>query len=155
MFNATDMYLTLQGKSKRTSDRETPRVIEGVLQDGLQNTATPTVNTISVTPYFQQTYYTSMPEEEFVQKDVNYLRLRDLTLSYTLPANALKRMKFFKNLGFFVTGNDLILLSNYRGADPSVNGNTAGSNGVGGMGFDYGSLPTPVAVNFGLKASFK
>jgi hypothetical protein len=61
----------------------------------------------------------------------------------------------FKSLGLFITGSDLVLMTNYRGADPSVNGNTAGSNGVGGMGIDYGSLPTPVAVNVGIKAIFK
>ncbi len=155
VFNATDMYLTLQGKSQRTADRERPRVVDGVLLDGLQNTASPTVNTISITPYFQQAYYTGMPEEEFIEHDVNYFRLRDITLSYSLPENLIKNLKVFKSLGLFVTGSDLVLMTNYRGADPSVNGNTAGSNGVGGMGFDYGSLPNPMALNFGLKAIFK
>ena len=155
VFDTTDYFLTLQGKGKRTADRERPRVIQGVLQDGLQNTATPTINTIAITPYFQQTYFTSMPEEEFIEHNVNYLRLRDITLSYTLPANMLKKMGGFKSLGLFITGNDLVLATNYRGADPSVNGNTAGSNGVGGMGIDYGSLPAPMSLNFGLKAIFK
>ena len=155
VFNATEMYLTLQGKSMRTKDRETPRIIDGVLADGLQNSATPTKNTIVVIPYFQQGYYTSMPEEEFVEKDVNWFRLRDLTLTYTLPANMLKSLKAFKSLTIFMTGNDLVLLTNYRGADPSSNGNTAASYGVGAFGFDYGNLPTPVSFNFGLKASFK
>ena len=155
IFNATEYYLTLQGKSQRTADRERPRIIEGVLQDGLQNSPTPTKNTIVIVPYFQQTYYTGMPEEEFVEHDVNWFRLRDITLSYNLPENFLKGLRVFRSLGVFVTGNDLILMTNYRGADPSVNGNTAGSNGVGGMGIDYGSLPTPLALNFGLKAIFK
>ena len=155
IFDATDMYLTRQGKSQRNNDRETPRVVQGVLQDGLQNTATPTINTIVLTPYFQQTYYTSMPEEEFIEHNVNWLRLRDVTLNYTLPTNMLKRIKLFKSLGIFVTGNDLVLFTNYRGADPAVSGNTASANGVGGMGFDYGSLPTPLALNFGIKAVFK
>jgi hypothetical protein len=155
VFNATEMYLTYQGKSQRTADRETPRVIQGVLADGLQNSANPTVNNISVTPYFQSGYYTSMPEEEFIERDVNWFRLRDLTLSYTLPAKMLKSLRVFKTLGVFVTGNDLILLTNYRGADPASNGNTAASFGVGAWGFDYGNMPAPRALNFGIKASFK
>jgi hypothetical protein len=53
-----------------------------------------------------------------------------------------------------MTGNDLILITNYRGTDPQVNGNTAGSRGVGGFGFDYGTLPTPLGLNFGLRAGF-
>ncbi len=155
VFNATEMYLTLQGKSMRTKDRETPRVIDGVLADGLQNTATPTKNTIAIIPYFQQGYYTSMPEEEFVEKDVNWFRLRDLTLTYSLNENLLKRLKAFRTLSIFMTGNDLVLLTNYRGADPSSNGNTAGSFGVGAFGFDFGNLPTPTSFNFGVKATFK
>ena len=155
VFNGTDMYLTLQGKSKRTADRERPRVINGVLNDGLQNSSNPTVNTISVVPYFQQGYYTGMPEEEFIEHDVDWFRLRDITLNYTLPDNMLKNIKIFKSLGIFITGTDLVLLTNYRGADPGTSGNTAASNGVGSFGFDYGNLPAPMSLNFGLKATFK
>jgi len=35
-----------------------------------------------------------------------------------------------------------------------VNGNTAGSTGVGAFGFDYGTLPSPLQLNLGLRASF-
>jgi len=157
VFNATEMYLTLQGKSPRTADRETPRVIKGVLMDGLQNTNTPTPNTIAVTPYFTSAYYSNtnnIAEEEFVQKDVNYFRLRDVTLSYTVPSSLINKWRFIKSLSIFGTGNDLLLITNYRGADPAVNGNTAGSTGVGAFGFDYGTLPAPISVNFGLRAGF-
>jgi hypothetical protein len=155
VFDATEMYLTTTGKSLRTADRMTPRVIAGVLQDGKENSATPTVNTIVVVPYFQQSYYTGMPEEEFVEKDVNWFKLRDLTLSYTFSDKMLHGAKYFSSLGVFFTGNDLVLLTNYRGADPSTSGNTASANGVGGMGFDYGNLPSPTSFSFGLKATFK
>ncbi|MGH2553077.1 MAG: hypothetical protein ACRDEB_05135, partial [Chitinophagaceae bacterium] len=80
---------------------------------------------------------------------------RDLTLTYTLPDNLLRNLKVFKTLGLFITGNDLVLLTNYRGADPATSGNTAASNGVGSFGFDYGNLPAPVSINFGFKATFK
>ena len=49
------MYLTTLGKSAKTADRMTPRVVSGILQDGLENTATPTRNTILVTPYYNNT----------------------------------------------------------------------------------------------------
>ncbi len=154
VFDATEQYLTYQGKSTKTSDRETPRIVKGVLNDGLQNSANPTPNTIVITPYYLQTYYTSMPDEEFMQHHVNWLRLRDITVSYNMPASKIKRFKAFKSLGFFITGNDLILLTNYRGADPAVNGNTAAAGGLGAYAFDYGSLPAPISVNFGLRAGF-
>ncbi|MFN8289711.1 MAG: SusC/RagA family TonB-linked outer membrane protein [Chitinophagaceae bacterium] len=154
IFNATDMYLTLQGVSKRTDDRYTPRVIQGVLNDGFQNTATPTRNTITVIPAYNQNYYVLLPEEEFIEKDVNWFRLRDITLKYNFSENAIKNIGFLKSASIFVTANDLILMTNYSGADPAVNGNTAGTRGVGGWGFDYGNVPSPVSVNFGIRVGF-
>jgi TonB-linked SusC/RagA family outer membrane protein len=157
IFNANDMYLTIQGKSIRASDRKTPRVVDGVLRDGLENTDNPTKNNIVVTPYYTNAYYgatTGMPEEEYVQKDVNWLRLRDITINYSAPQSLVRKLKGFKSLGFFVTGNDLVLLTNYKGVDPAINGNTASSNGVGGFGFDYGNLPTSLSLNVGIRAGF-
>ncbi len=154
IFNGTDMYLTLQGISKRTDDRYTPRIINGVLNDGLQNSAAPTRNTIVVIPAYNQAYYTLLPEEEFIEKDINWFRLRDITLRYTFSQNMVKNMGFVKSLGVFVTANDLILMTNYTGADPASNGNTSATRGVGGWGFDFGNVPAPVSVNFGIRAGF-
>lgn len=155
VFNATNMYLTLRGKSTLTDDRKTARVVTGVLNDGLQNTATPTRNTIAIIPYDLQSYYTTrMPEEEFIQKNVNWMRLRDLTLSYTFPASMIKKYSFLRSMSAFVTASDLILITNYLGADPAVSGNTAGTRGVGGFGFDYGNIATPIGINVGLRANF-
>ncbi|MBS1566301.1 MAG: hypothetical protein JST39_18100, partial [Bacteroidetes bacterium] len=58
-----------------------------------------------------------------------------------------------KSLSIFATGNDLILITNYNGADPAVNGNTAGTRGVGAYAFDYGNIATPKAFNFGLRVT--
>lgn len=133
----------------------TPRVIDGVLNDGLQNTANPTRNNIVVIPYFQQDYYTTtMPEEEFIEKNINWLRLRDVTLTYNLNSVISKKQKFFKTLSVFVTGNDLLMFTNYSGADPMVNGNTAGTRGVGAAGFDFGNIAVPVSFNVGFRTSF-
>lgn len=151
IYNGTEQVLTQLGKSKRTEDRMTPIVVKGVLADGLQNSANPTINTIVVIPYFQSTYYTTLPDEEYIQHDVNWLRLRDITLNYRLSKPL---VKFVKSMSFFVTGNDLVVLSNYRGADASVNANNPGTRGVGGYGLDLGSAPTPLGLSFGLKASF-
>ena len=158
VFNATDMYLTYVGKSERTKDRMQPRVIKGVLNDGLQNSASPTKNTIEVTPYYISNFYynetNGMPDEEFIQKNVNWFRLRDITLSYLLPQQITSRIKGLKSLSIFATGNDLVLFTNYHGADPAVNANNASNTGVGGFGIDYGNVAAPVSWNFGIKANF-
>ena len=95
-----------------------------------------------------------MPEEEFIQKNVNWLRLRDITLNYMIPSTLIHKTKAIKSLSFFVTGNDLVLFTNYEGADPAVNANNPGTAGVGAYGFDYGSPPTPLSLSFGLRANF-
>lgn len=154
IYNGTDQLLTRIGKSGRTADRGTPIIVDGVLNDGLENTANPTKNTLVVVPQYASTYYTTMPDEEFIQKDVNWFRLRDLSLSYSLADKTLKRLKVVKNLSVFVTGSDLILITNYFGADPAVNANNPGTGGIGGYGMDLGSAPTPLGLNFGIRANF-
>ncbi len=155
VFNGNEYYLYVSGLSKRTLDRETPIVINGVLNDGLQNTTNPTKNTITVNPYYRADYYGAgnTTEADFIES-VDWVRLRDATLSYTFPKALLKRQKVISNASVFITGTDLFIITNYTGADPSVNANTAFSRGYGGSGIDYGSISTPRGVNFGLKVQF-
>ena len=153
IYNGTDQLLTGIGKSVRTANRSTPIVINGVLSDGLQNSATPTKNTLEIIPQYSSSYYTTLPDEEFIQKNVNWFRLRDLTLSYSLPQKNFKNIKGLKGLSIFLTGSDLILITNYYGADPAVNANNPGTGGVGGYGLDLGSAPTPLGISFGLRAN--
>ena len=154
VFNGNELFLTTIGRSNLTSNREIPQIFNGVLRDGLENTTTPTKNNIVVLPYLNQGYYTAaFPEEYFIEKDVSFMRLRDLTVSYNFK-NAIKKLKCFKTLSAFVTGNNLILISNYTGADPAVNGTTPGTRGVGAFGFDFGTVPEPISINIGLRAGF-
>ncbi len=154
IYNGTDQALTALGKSARTSDRTTPIVVSGVLNDGLQNSANPTKNTIVINPYFLSSYYTSLPDEEFIEKNVNWLRLRDVSINYTLPKSLMNKIKQVKSVSFFLTGNDLVLITNYHGADPAVNSNNPSTGGVGGYGIDLGSAPTPISYSFGMRANF-
>ncbi len=148
VFNATEHFLTARGLSTRTLDREKPRVIEGVLQDGKENSANPTRNNIVVIPASNPNYYLSISEELFIEKDINWMRLRDVTLSYNFPEGR------FKRASIFVTGTDLFLLTNYSGMDPIVNGNTAATGGSGAAGIDYGNFPMPRGFNVGLRMGF-
>ncbi len=157
VFNGTNMYLTTLGKSYKTADRLTPRVIQGVLANGLENTATPTPNTIAVTPYYNNAYYssTNMPEEDYMEHDINAFRLRDISLSYTMPQAMLARsFRGFRSLSFFLTCNDLVLFTNYSGADPAANGGNASLRGVGAVGFDYGNIAAPLSFNGGFRVGF-
>lgn len=155
VFNGNEYYLYVSGLSKRTLDRETPIVVTGVLNDGLQNTTNPTNNTITVNPYYRADYYAAgnTTESDFIET-VDWVRLRDATLSYAFPKSLLKRQRVISSASVFVTGTDLFIITNYTGADPSVNANTAFSRGYGGSGIDYGSVSTPRGLNFGFKLQF-
>lgn len=155
VFNGNEAMMVLTGTSMKTLDRMQPRIINGVLADGLQNSENPTKNTISITPYYRNDYYdVAFAEADFIE-EVNWVRLRDLTIAYNLSDKFLKRQKVFRSASVFVTGTDLFLITNYSGMDPNVNGlNAATSRGVGGAGIDYGAIPTPRGINFGIRASF-
>ena len=155
VFNGNEAMMMLTGTSLRTLDRMQPRIIEGVLNDGLQNTDNPTANTITIVPYYRNDYYdVAFAEGDFIES-VDWIRLRDITIGYTLPAKLLKRQKVFRNASVFVTGTDLFLITNYSGMDPNVNSlNASTARGVGGAGIDYNAIPNPRGINFGIKASF-
>ena len=150
VFNATEHFLTTRGLTNRTLDRDKPRVLDGVLRDGKENSATPTANTIVVVPAVQPTYYTNISEELFIEKNINWVRLKDVTFRATLPG------KYFKarSASVFVTGTDLFLFTNYSGLDPVVNGNTAAVGGSGGVGIDFGNFATPRGLAFGLSFGY-
>jgi TonB-linked SusC/RagA family outer membrane protein len=150
VFNATEQLLTARGLSERTLDREQPRIIDGVLRDGKENSATPTKNTIVVIPAQQTLYYTDISEELFIEKDVNWVRLRDVTLRFPIPGNLMSA----REATGFITGTDLLLFTNYSGMDPIVNGNTAAVGGSGAAGIDYGNFPMPRGFSFGINMRF-
>jgi TonB-linked SusC/RagA family outer membrane protein len=156
VLNGTDLALTQVGLSPRTLNREQVRIIPGVLQDGLENSANPTRNTIPINPNFQTDYYQGrMFAVDFIEKDIHWLRLRDVSLKYAFGKKALTKLRAFSAVSVFVTGTDLFIITNYSGLDPSANGNTPASGGVGSFAIDLGNTPVPIGINAGIRVSFK
>jgi TonB-linked SusC/RagA family outer membrane protein len=150
VFDATDHWLTARGLNMGTLDRERPRVIKGILRDGKENTANPTANTIVVVPAVNTGYYTAMSEEMFIEKHINWIRLKDVTLSYAVDPKLIRA----RSASVFLTVTDPVLLTNYTGLDPIVNGNDAAVGGSSGVGIDYGNFPIPRGINFGFRVGF-
>jgi TonB-linked SusC/RagA family outer membrane protein len=156
IMNGTAYSMTLNGLHPLTTNREEAIIVPGVLNDGLQETDNPTVNTIQIYPHFSSYYQDGrLYASNFMEKDINWLRLRDVTLRYTLPAKWLSKLKEIDNASVFFTGTDLFLLSNYSGADPSANSNTASTQGIGGYGIDWYAPSTPRSFNMGIRFNFK
>lgn len=155
IFNGNDMYLTRTGLSPRTLNRDQPMVFPGVLKDGKEETDTPTPNTKEITPSANEQYYSVILQpEDFVERDINWVRLRDITLTWTFPKDWLGSQRVFKNLSVFVNGTDLFLSTNYTGADPYVSSTTPATGGAGGFGMDFGKVSLPRTFSAGLSATF-
>lgn len=142
--------LSLESVKFRESD---PVVFNGVLQDGNENTTNPTRNNISVNYDIYATTYTG-GDETWLEKDVNYLRLQELRLSYNLPAKWLSNTPL-SVASVFVSGNDLAVWTNYSGIDAVGNTVSAAAGGSGGEGMDVWSLPNPRGYTIGLNVTFK
>lgn len=154
VYNATGLYLYQLGlHPKSIENREIAQTFNGVLKDGLQNTANPTVNNIAIIPYYNNAFYSSsVIDPEFIEKDVNWLRLRDVSINYMVPAKWLKNHNnVFNTVTIGFTATDLILITNYTGGDPGVNGTTVATGGSGSSGIDYGNLPVPKTFNFNIR----
>ncbi|MGV8091771.1 MAG: TonB-dependent receptor [Mangrovibacterium sp.] len=85
---------------------------------------------------------------DFIVEDASYIRLKSVSLSYNIP---IKRQLLIRNLRLFVTGTNLITLTDYKGFDPEIN-----SKGDKSMmpGIDNGSIPQYKTYSFGINVSF-
>ncbi len=79
---------------------------------------------VSQTPEASQAYG-RVTESNFVIEDASFIRLKTLNLSYNLPKSWIKPLRL-QGAKFFITGQNLVTLTSYKGMDPEVpNGGTA------------------------------
>lgn len=98
--------------------------------------------------------YNWLGSDRFVE-DGSFLRLKQLTLNYTLPKKFLQKSGFTR-LNVFVTGYDLFTWTKYSGQDPEVN-IAGGLDSYGNfqlMGVDEAKTPRPRRVAMGLTLEF-
>lgn len=78
----------------------------------------------------------------------NYFKLHSATLRYTFGDVG----KYLKNLGVYVSANNVFVISKYKGFDPEVNVDKA-LNGIPSLGVDYIGYPTQRTYLLGLNFS--
>lgn len=62
-------------------------------------------------------------------EDASFIRLKTVSISYSLPEKILSKTKFFSSARFFMTGRNLLTFTDFSGADPEVDSNmTLGVN---------------------------
>jgi len=89
-----------------------------------------------------------------------YLRLRNLSLGYSIPASTLKRF-YIERLRFYVQAQNLFTITDYTGLDPEITTQVNGRSGyrsarsdANSLGVDYGNFPTPRIITVGVNVSF-
>ncbi|MDO5105038.1 SusC/RagA family TonB-linked outer membrane protein [Capnocytophaga sp.] len=90
--------------------------------------------------------------QPFTEKDdrlienASYIRMKDITLSYSLSEDILRQIGFFKELRFYTTGRNLLTFTNYRGIDPEFDVSLSPSAG--------GGNPNTKQYTFGIDIKF-
>lgn len=83
-------------------------------------------------------------------EDGSYVRLRTLTIGYTIPTEVAAMFKI-KSMRLYLSGQNLWIHTKYSGYDPEVGifqGNSLNA------GIDYGRYPSPKTIMFGVNLRF-
>ncbi len=143
--------LKLYGMAAITEDRETPTVYEGTKgylnEDG--NLVVEGTNDIPVLQ--DQTYWSTWMDgiEESSVYSTTYVKLREVTLGYSLPASLVGKTPF-KAANIFFTGRNLFLITDYPNFDPETSVGGAGNF----QGLEYVSLPQTRSYGAGIQVTF-
>ena len=86
-------------------------------------------------------------EQDLLIEDGTYLRIRNITLGYTLPKQTLEKYGI-GSVRLYLTGFNPFTFTKYTGYDPEV-----GGNGINTRGVDSGNYP--VARRFVLGVQVK
>lgn len=158
IYSVTASNLLRRGVTTDTQDREGTFIIPGVL--GNPNTGEILTdgngdkieNTIQIGP--NDLYFINLQDvDENLVYDASVIRLRDISLSYSLSKKALERSPF-GNVTFTVSGNNLWYetpnIPKGLNLDPEVLGSGAGN----GKGLDFQNDPSYKQYSFGVKLTF-
>ena len=94
-------------------------------------------------------YVTNDVYSRFVE-DGSFLRLKNVTLGYTLPKKWTQKA-YIKRMRVYATGQNLFCISGYSGYDPEVS--TAGNNPMT-PSLDWGAYPKSRVFTFGIDLQF-
>jgi TonB-linked SusC/RagA family outer membrane protein len=144
-FNRLENFNSAFGIADYTSNRRSFYTFPGNLADGTPNTKQVWLGQaigpdgVNYGEGYYRLYHRSL-SEPFVQ-DASWIRLRSASLSYSLPSKWLPR-KAIRNASVAITGNNLLLRTDYYGLDPESISADSGSNVDGSAGMTYPAART-------------
>ncbi len=83
-------------------------------------------------------------------QDGSFIRLRTVSLSYTLPASVVKNIGL-SSARVYLQGTNLLTFTKYGGLDPEVSSQSANQNTAG---YDWATVPQPKTIQVGLNLTF-
>ena len=105
-------------------------------------------NDVYVNPFDYWSSLLDNTAEPFIY-DASFIKLRELNISYALPARTIKNSPF-QSVSFSFFGRNLLTLyDSVKNIDPESNYNSSN-----GQGFEYGSLPSRRTFGFGINVKF-
>lgn len=153
VYNGTSGVLNGFGVGAATLDRNELVVFPGVAADANGN-PTETVNTLEVvkggtdggTNFYQNYGFVNL--DELTVQDGSWIRLRDVNISYRLPASLIDGLPF-SAITVNANARNVFLITDYTGIDPETNLTGAASNV---FGYDY--FNNPNTRSYGFKLNF-
>jgi TonB-linked SusC/RagA family outer membrane protein len=180
VYNGTEYWMTANGMSPRTANRD-QLTLTGVVKTGETIGYDADNNEVKIPVYEKKEFTfdangtypvsatTSQSGRYIIQQywndyylknsanfmtETNWLRLRSVSLSYSLPKQMLEKTKAIKGCTFSFTGANLLLLTNYKGMDPEVSAAGSGIGGSSSVGIEYCNVPATASVSFGVNLKF-
>nr|WP_084407040.1 TonB-dependent receptor [Pedobacter panaciterrae] len=86
-------------------------------------------------------------------EDGSFIRLKSVSLGYTLPQSIIAKQKVLKKLKLYTNVTNLLTFTKYSGPDPEVNV-AQRQAGATVQGLDFSMPPHPRTIQFGINATF-
>lgn len=133
-------------------------VLESTRSTDALNRFVPGVNENTSIPregYFMGTYSNNYVNSRFVESG-SYLRLKSLSLGYSLPKSLFTHIKHIQGLRIYGAAQNLLTFTSYKGTDPEVNAHTSSATAINtGGGLDFNSFPAFRTYALGLRLSLQ
>jgi len=148
IFNVTDYYLYNAAEGNVYADIRS-RHWSGQLE-GQARTYFPLNTNTNVPDLSNNDTPRNFRASDFFIKDGDYLRVKQVQLTYTVPQSVLSRLKI-NSLSLSLTAYNLFTITGYDGFDPEV-GKVSGTEANNlSMGVDQGNYPQARSFTFGVK----
>lgn len=132
-----------QGKYMRFRDRLT---MDNPTQFGQRNLSKKAANywkQIGDQAEFPALQYRAIMPDSRLLEDASFIRLKDISLSYTLPKWAIQQIGFFQSIKLYAQGRNLLTFTSFKGIDPEFE-----------VLANQGGYPSSEQYSFGFEVKF-